>query len=121
MNGIKVPFTIGIQTLRHNGLVYMDAMFGTNDVKYHLFTLMAFDFHCTWVLVVWVIKNWQTCRDLVKRLNALRAKFLSHMPHWKPSCSIVDDTPNIAVSCTLIFIFLLYYLVFWYYVNMGIP
>jgi hypothetical protein len=25
----------------------MDATFGTNDVKYHLLTLMAFDFHRT--------------------------------------------------------------------------
>jgi hypothetical protein len=71
----------------------MDAMFGTNDVKYRLFTLMAFDFHRTWVLVVSVIMNWQTCEDLVEWLNALRAKFLLHMPHWKPTCSIVDDAP----------------------------
>jgi hypothetical protein len=28
----------------HNGLISMDATFGTNDVKYHSFTLMAFDF-----------------------------------------------------------------------------
>ncbi len=71
----------------------MDAMFGTNDVKYHLFTLMTFDFHCTWVLIVCVITNPQTCEDMVEWLNALQAKFLSHMPHWKPSCSIVDDAP----------------------------
>jgi hypothetical protein len=36
----------------HNGLISMDATFGTNDMKYHLFTLMAFDFHHTRVLVV---------------------------------------------------------------------
>jgi hypothetical protein len=35
----------------------MDAMFGNNDVKYHLFTLMTFDFHCIRVLVAWVITN----------------------------------------------------------------
>jgi hypothetical protein len=29
----------------HNGLISMDAMFNTNDVNYHLSTLMAFDFH----------------------------------------------------------------------------
>jgi hypothetical protein len=69
----------------------MDAIFGTNIVKYHLFTLMAFDFHRTWVLVVWVIMSWQTCEDLVEWLSALRAKLLSHMPHWKPSCFIMDD------------------------------
>jgi hypothetical protein len=26
----------------HNGAISMDATFGTNDVKYHLFTLMGF-------------------------------------------------------------------------------
>jgi hypothetical protein len=25
----------------------MDATFGANDVKFHLFTLMVFDAHCT--------------------------------------------------------------------------
>jgi hypothetical protein len=55
-------------------------MFGTNDVKYHLFTLVVFDFHQTWVLVAWVITSWQTCEDLMEWLSALQAKLLSHMP-----------------------------------------
>ncbi len=46
-------------------------MFGTNDVKYHLFTLMAFDFHRIKVPIVWVITNQQTCEDLVVWLSAL--------------------------------------------------
>ncbi len=55
INGIQVPFTIGIQTLTqcesmlsygHNGANSMDATFGTNDMKFHLFTLMGFDYHC---------------------------------------------------------------------------
>jgi hypothetical protein len=71
----------------------MDATFGTNNVKYHLFTLMAFDFHHTRVLVAWVITNQQTCEDLVEWLNALRAKLLSHMLDWKTSCFIMDDAP----------------------------
>jgi hypothetical protein len=75
----------------HNRLIFMGAMFGTNNVKYHLFTLMVFDFHHTKVLVVWVIMNWQTCENLVEWLSALQTKLLSHMPHWKPSCFIVDD------------------------------
>jgi len=53
-NGIHVPFTIGIQTpsqlqamvsLGDNKVISMDANFGTNDVKFHLFTLMVFDAH----------------------------------------------------------------------------
>jgi hypothetical protein len=77
----------------HNGLVSMDATFGTNDVKYRLFTLMPFDFHQTRVLVAWVIMNQQICEDLVEWLSALRAKCLSHMPNWRP-CFIVDDAPQ---------------------------
>ncbi len=72
----------------------MDAMFGTNNVKYNLFTLMAFDFHHTKVPVVSVIMNRQTCEDLVEWSSALQAKLLLHMPHWKPSCFIVDDASH---------------------------
>ncbi len=56
VNGIKVPFAIGIQTpsqlqsmvsLGDNGVISMDATFNTNDVKFHFFTLMVFDAHHT--------------------------------------------------------------------------
>jgi hypothetical protein len=58
VKGIQVSFTIGIQTpmqlqtmfqFSHNMLISMDATFGTNNVKYHLLTLMAFYFHHTWL------------------------------------------------------------------------
>jgi hypothetical protein len=32
-------------SLNDNGAISMDATFGTNDVKFHLFTLMVFDAH----------------------------------------------------------------------------
>jgi hypothetical protein len=41
----------------HNGLISMDVTFGTNDVKYHLFTLMTFYFHRKGVPVAWVITS----------------------------------------------------------------
>jgi hypothetical protein len=62
-NGIHVPFTIGIQTpsqlqtmvsLGDIGAISMDATFDTNDMKFHLFTLMVFDAHRTRVPVVWI-------------------------------------------------------------------
>ncbi len=31
----------------YNGGISMDATFGTNDMKFHLFTLMGFDDHRT--------------------------------------------------------------------------
>ncbi len=54
INRTQVPFTIGIQTSTqcesmlsygHNGAIFMDVTFGTNDMKFHLFTLMGFDDH----------------------------------------------------------------------------
>jgi hypothetical protein len=36
----------------HNGAISMDATFGTNDMKFYLFTLMGFNAHCMSVLLV---------------------------------------------------------------------
>jgi hypothetical protein len=75
VNGIKVPFTIGIHipsqlqsmvSLSDNGVVSMDATFSTNDVKFHLFTLMVFDAHHIGMLIAWIIISCQTCNNLVK-------------------------------------------------------
>jgi hypothetical protein len=55
INETQVPFTIGIQTPNqcesmlsygHNGAISMDATFGRNDMKFHLFVLMGFDDQC---------------------------------------------------------------------------
>jgi hypothetical protein len=71
----------------------MDATFGTNDVKFHLFTLIVFDAHHTGVLVAWIITSRQTCNDLVDWLTFLKTKLLKKYPKCKPSCFIVDDVP----------------------------
>jgi hypothetical protein len=69
INEIQVPFTIGIQTptqcdsmlsYGHNGAISMDVTIGTNDMKFHLFTLMGFDNHRTSVPLAWIITNRQT-------------------------------------------------------------
>ncbi len=72
----------------------MDATFGTNDMKFHLFTLMGFDDHCTSVPLMWIITSRQTIEDLIKWLKPLKDKMLSHMPHWKPSCFLIDNAPQ---------------------------
>jgi len=68
INGTQVPLTIGIQTpiqcesmlsYGHNGAIFMDTTFGTNDMKFHLFTLMGFDDHRTSVPIAWIITNRQ--------------------------------------------------------------
>jgi len=70
----------------HNGAISMDATFGTNDMKFHLFTLMGFDDHCMSAPLVWIITSRQTIEDLIEWLKPLKDKMLSHMPHWTPSC-----------------------------------
>jgi len=75
INGIQIPFTIGIQTptqcesmlsYGHNGAIFMDATFGTNGMKFHLFTLMGFDDHRTSVPLALIIANRQTIEDLIE-------------------------------------------------------
>jgi hypothetical protein len=44
----------------HNGAISMDATFGTNDMKFHLFTLMGFDDHHMGVPLVWIVTSRQT-------------------------------------------------------------
>jgi hypothetical protein len=84
-NGIHVSLTIGIQTpsqlqamvsLGDNGAISMDATFDTNDVKFHLFTLMVFDAHRTGMLVTWIIISCQTCDDLVEWLTPMKTKLV---------------------------------------------
>jgi hypothetical protein len=72
----------------------MDATFGTNDMKFHLFTLMGFDDHRTGVPLAWIIISRQIVEDLIKWLKLLKDMMLSHMPHWKPSCFFIDDAPQ---------------------------
>jgi hypothetical protein len=69
----------------------MDATFGTNDMKFHLFTLMGFDDHRTSVLEAWIITSRQIVEDVIEWWKPLKDKMLSHNPHWKPSCFFVDD------------------------------
>jgi hypothetical protein len=62
-------------SLGDNGAISMDATFDTNDVKFHLFTLMMFDAHRTRVSVAWIITSCQTCNDLVEWLTPLKKNF----------------------------------------------
>jgi hypothetical protein len=52
-------------SLGDNWAISIDATFGTNDVKFHLFTLMVFDVSIT---------SRQTCNGLVEWLTLLKTK-----------------------------------------------
>jgi hypothetical protein len=86
----------------HNGVISMDATFGTNDMKFVWFTVLAFDDHRTGVPLAWIITSKQTIQDLIKWLKPLKDKMLSHMPHWKPSCFFIDDAPQESKALRLI-------------------
>jgi hypothetical protein len=88
-NGIHVSLTIGIQTpfqlqamvsLGDNGVISVDATFDTNDVKFHLFTLMVFDARHTGVLVARIVISCQTCDDLVEWLIPMKTKLVRKNP-----------------------------------------
>ncbi len=81
-------------SLSDNGAISMDATFNTNDVKFHLFTLMVFDAHCTRMPIAWIITSCQTCDDVLEWLIPLKTKLQRKNPKWKPSCFIVDDAPQ---------------------------
>jgi hypothetical protein len=72
----------------------MDATFDTNDVNFHLFTLMVFDAHHIGVSVAWIITSYQTCNDLVEWLTPLKINLLRKNHKLKPSCFIIDDVPQ---------------------------
>jgi len=55
---------------------------------------MGFDDHCTGVLLVYIITSKQIIEDLIEWLKPLKDKMLSHMPHWKPSCFLINDAPQ---------------------------
>jgi hypothetical protein len=102
INGIQVPFTIGIQTptqcgsmlsYGHNGAISMDVTFGTNDMKFCLFTLMGFDDHHTCVPLAWIITSRQIVKDLIEWLKPLKYDIPSHKSYWKSSCFLIDDAP----------------------------
>ncbi len=89
INEIQVAFTLSIQTpmqcqsmlaYAHNGSISMDATFGTNDVKCHLFTLMGFDAHHIGVPLAWIITSQKIMDDLIEWLQPLKTNMLLIMP-----------------------------------------
>ena len=49
----------------------MNATFGTNYIKYHLFTLVVFDDFRHRVSIAWIITSRHKKNDLIQRLTAL--------------------------------------------------
>ncbi len=68
------PFTLQMQTpwqfqcmlkWGHNGTICMDTTLGTNNMKFHLFTLIVFDKCRNGVPIAWIITSQQNEEDFV--------------------------------------------------------
>jgi hypothetical protein len=75
-------------------VVHLKGFSPTNDVKYHLFTLMNFDAHDTKVPLTWIITSRPIVDDLIKWLKPLKAKMLSIMLNWIPTFFVIDKAPQ---------------------------
>jgi hypothetical protein len=84
----------------HNGAISMDATFGTDDMSFHLFTLMDFDVHHICVPLAWIITSQKMVEDLLKWLRPLKAKMLSCMPNWKSFCFIIGHAHKSQSHCS---------------------
>ena len=101
----------------NHGAISMDVTFGTNHMKFHLFTLVVFDDFRNGVQIAWIITSRQNKKNLIQWLTALRVKAMKVQLEWRPSCFIVDDEIHernaikyVIFPCDFLFayIFLLY-------------
>jgi hypothetical protein len=97
---INLPFIFGIQTpwqkkimlkYGHNGAMAIDATFGTNVLKYPLFSLLVFDDWTNGIYVAWVFTSRMIEEDPVMWLEPLRMHLQQYREDFLPSCFIVDD------------------------------
>ena len=71
---VRYPFTLGIQMQwqfdvmlkwGNDGAILMDATFGNNHMKYHLFTLLVFNHFRHGVPIAWIITSKHKEEDLI--------------------------------------------------------
>eukprot|EP01018_Ginkgo_biloba_P032726 Gb_32690 [translate_table: standard] len=92
------PFILGIQTMiirmvkfGKNNLIATDSTFGTNKLKYPLFTLLVFDTHQNGLPVAWIISSSSSASDIQSWMEKLRSRIYEMDPTWRPSASMVND------------------------------
>ncbi|MCO5613306.1 hypothetical protein L7F22_067582 [Adiantum nelumboides] len=106
------PFALGIQSrwqletickYGHNGLLAMDATFGTNKYKFHLYSVLVFDAFRNGVPVAWVITSSSTRVNISSWLTSLRNRVLDHCKGWEPNAWMVDDAEAEILSLREVF------------------
>eukprot|EP01018_Ginkgo_biloba_P014216 Gb_09221 [translate_table: standard] len=74
------PFILGIQStwqleqmvkFRKNNLIATNSTFGTNTLKYPLFTLIVFDTHQNGVPITWIISSSSSTNDIQNWMEKL--------------------------------------------------
>eukprot|EP01018_Ginkgo_biloba_P014796 Gb_30458 [translate_table: standard] len=92
------PFILGIQStwqleqmvkFGKNNLIATDSTFGTNNLKYPLFTLIVFDTHQNGVPVAWI--SHQVVQLMTFKMEKLQSRIHEVDPAWRPSAFMVDD------------------------------
>eukprot|EP01018_Ginkgo_biloba_P019424 Gb_16552 [translate_table: standard] len=94
------PFILGIQIawqleqmvkFGKNNLIATDSTFGTNKLKYPLFTLLVFDTHQNGVPVAWIISSSSSASDIQSWIEKLQSRIYEMDPMWRPSAFTFDD------------------------------
>ncbi|KAH9301055.1 hypothetical protein KI387_012638, partial [Taxus chinensis] len=94
------PFVLGLQLpfqhewmlkYAHKSILSMDSTYGTNEQKFMLYTILAFDNMHNGLLVTWVLMSRATILDLTCWMCKLVVSAHCNMLEWKPNAFIVDD------------------------------
>ncbi|GLJ39787.1 hypothetical protein SUGI_0813200 [Cryptomeria japonica] len=96
----EVPFVLGIQLLEqldwmlqygHNNILAMDSTFGTNAMKFQLYTMIVFDSKHMGVLVAWVIMSRSCAHDIAYWMHILLQRVHMKNIEWSLNTFMVDD------------------------------
>eukprot|EP01018_Ginkgo_biloba_P003949 Gb_13991 [translate_table: standard] len=91
------PFILGIQSMTirmvkfgKNNPIAINSTFGTNKLKYPLFTLIVFDTHQNGVTITWIISSRSSVNDIQNWMEKLQSRIHEIDRTWRPSDFMVD-------------------------------
>ncbi|KAJ0969567.1 hypothetical protein J5N97_022444 [Dioscorea zingiberensis] len=94
------PFVLGIQTewqlqqmirFGNGGIVASDSRFGTNKLKYPIYSLIVFDSNNNTIPIAWIITPSFASGEMHRWLGALYDRVHTKDPTWKLGGFIIDD------------------------------
>ncbi|KAK9817903.1 hypothetical protein WJX72_004022 [[Myrmecia] bisecta] len=78
--------------------IAIDATFGTNNMKFPLFTLMVFDDHENGIPVAMCVASRENSQTVEMILRAFRDTLRESQPDWEPRCFLVDCADSEAAA-----------------------